>query len=173
MKILVTGGLGYIGSHTVVELQNKGYNVIVIDNLSNTRLSVLDGIEAITNVKPEFHNIDLSDREVVNQFFKENQDLDGVIHFAAFKAVGESVKNPLMYYENNLFSLVNLLQNIKTYNLSNFIFSSSCTVYGESKQQPITESAPVLKAESPYGNTKQIGEEIIEDFYRSSNKFKA
>jgi UDP-glucose 4-epimerase len=173
MKILVTGGLGYIGSHTVVELQNKGYNVVIIDNLSNTRLSVLEGIEAITNKKPKFHNIDLSDREAVNQFFKANQDLDGIIHFAAYKAVGESVKNPLMYYENNLFSLVNILQNIKAYNLSNFIFSSSCTVYGESKQQPITEFAPVLKAESPYGNTKQIGEEIIEDVYKSSNQFKA
>ena len=173
MKILVTGGLGYIGSHTVVELQNKGHQVVIIDNLSNTRLSVIEGIEAITNQEPEFYKIDLSDVIAVNQFFNEHQDLDGVIHFAAYKAVGESVKTPLKYYQNNLFSLINILQNLEKHQLTNFIFSSSCTVYGESKQQPITESAPVLKAESPYGNTKQIGEEIIEDYYKSSKQFKA
>ena len=173
MKILVTGGLGYIGSHTVVELQNKGYKVVIIDNLSNSRLSVLDGIEAITNTKPEYHNIDLTNQEAVNQFFKTHQDLDGIIHFAAYKAVGESISQPLKYYQNNLFSLVNILQNVKTYNIKNFIFSSSCTVYGELKQLPITESSPKLKAKSPYGNTKQIGEDILEDLYKSSKQFKA
>ncbi len=173
MKVLVTGGLGFIGSHTVVELQQQGFDVVIIDNLSNTRLEVLDGVTAITGIKPEFHNIDLTDKTAVNTFFESHQDISGVIHFAAYKAVGESVKNPLMYYENNLFSLINILQNCITYNLSNFIFSSSCTVYGESKTQPITENAPVLKAESPYGNTKQIGEEIIEDTTKSEQDFKA
>ena len=149
MKVLVTGGLGFIGSHTVVELQQQGFDVVIIDNLSNTRLEVLDGVTAIAGIKPEFHNIDLTDKTAVNTFFESHQDISGVIHFAAYKAVGESVKNPLMYYENNLFSLINILQNCITYNLSNFIFSSSCTVYGESKTQPITENAPVVKAESP------------------------
>ena len=173
MKILVTGGLGYIGSHTVVELQSQGHEVIVIDNLSNTRLSVLDGITSITDIKPIFYNIDLTDKTKTNQFFEIHKDLGGVIHFAAYKAVGESVSDPLKYYENNLFSLINILNNLKEKQLSNFIFSSSCTVYGESSVQPITESAPVLKAESPYGNTKQIGEEIIQDFCKSQPSFKA
>jgi UDP-glucose 4-epimerase len=173
MKILVTGGLGYIGSHTVVELQSQGHDVLIIDNLSNTRLSVLDGIESISGVKPLFYNIDLANKTETSLFFENHNDLDGVIHFAAYKAVGESVQNPLMYYENNLFSLINILNNLKEHELSNFIFSSSCTVYGESKEQPITENAPVLKAESPYGNTKQIGEEIIQDVCKSQPNFKA
>jgi UDP-glucose 4-epimerase len=173
MKIIVTGGLGFIGSHTVVELQQQGFDVIIIDNLSNTRLEVLAGITAITNIEPEFFNIDLANKSAVNTFFETHQDIDGIIHFAAYKAVGESVQNPLMYYENNLFSLVNILQNCIKYNLSNFIFSSSCTVYGQSEVQPIKENAPVLKAESPYGNTKQIGEEIIEDITKSNQAFKA
>jgi UDP-glucose 4-epimerase len=160
--ILVTGGLGFIGSHTVVELQNTGYNVIVIDNLSNTTINVLDNIASITGTKPEFHNIDLRIKKDVQSFFKNNT-VDGIIHFAAFKAVGESVQKPLDYYENNIASLVYLLQEIKNNKLSNFIFSSSCTVYGQADELPITESAPTKPAESPYGNTKQIGEEIIEE----------
>ena len=173
MKIIVTGGLGYIGSHTVVELQNKGFDVVIIDNLSNTSINVLDNIQSITQIKPEFHNIDLTHKEKVNAFFETQKDIDGIIHFAAYKAVGESVQKPLMYYENNLFSLINILQNVSKHNLSNFIFSSSCTVYGQSKTQPITEYSPILKAESPYGNTKQIGEEIIQDFTKSNVNFKA
>ena len=173
MKILVTGGLGYIGSHTVVELQSQGHEVIIIDNLSNTRLSVLEGIKSISGIKPSYYNIDLTNKTATAQFFETHNNLDGVIHFAAYKAVGESVNDPLKYYENNLFSLINILVNLKQQQLSNFIFSSSCTVYGESSEQPITENAPVLKAESPYGNTKQIGEEIIQDFCKSHQEFKA
>jgi UDP-glucose 4-epimerase len=173
MKILVTGGLGYIGSHTVVELQSQGHEVIIIDNLSNTRLSVLEGIKSISGVKPSYYNIDLTNKKATAQFFETHNNLDGVIHFAAYKAVGESVNDPLKYYENNLFSLINILVNLKQQQLSNFIFSSSCTVYGESSEQPITENAPVLKAESPYGNTKQIGEEIIQDFCKSHQEFRA
>ncbi len=161
-KILVTGGLGFIGSHTVVELQNKGFEVIIIDDLSNTTISVLDSIADITGTKPEFHQIDLRVKEDVNNFFKNNK-VDGIIHFAAFKAVGESVQNPLDYYENNIGSLVYILQEMRDRNIDNFIFSSSCTVYGQADELPITENAPVKKAESTYGNTKQIGEEIIQE----------
>lgn len=160
--ILVTGGLGYIGSHTVVELQNAGYKVVIIDNLSNTTINVLDSIISITGIKPEFHNIDLRVKKDVQSFFKNNT-VDGIIHFAAFKAVGESVQKPLAYYENNIASLVYLLQEIKKCELSNFIFSSSCTVYGQADELPITENASFKPAESPYGNTKQIGEKIIEE----------
>jgi UDP-glucose 4-epimerase len=163
MKIVVTGGLGFIGSHTVVELQNEGFEVIVIDNLSNSSESVLDGIFNITGKRPVFENIDLRDKRSVQDFFKKNQDISGVIHFAASKAVGESVGNPLLYYENNLNSLVYILQELKELPSANFIFSSSCTVYGQAEIMPITENASVQAAMSPYGNTKQIGEEIITD----------
>jgi UDP-glucose 4-epimerase len=169
MKILVTGGLGFIGSHTVVELQNKGFEVIVIDNLSNASLKVLDGIQQITGTKPIFENIDLRDKSAVQNFFKKYFDIAGVIHFAASKAVGESVENPLLYYENNIHSLVYLLQEIIELENANFIFSSSCTVYGQAEKMPITEDAPIQAAMSPYGNTKQIGEEIITDTSKVSS----
>lgn len=163
MKILVTGGLGFIGSHTVVELQNEGFEVIIIDNLSNSSIEVLDGITAITGVRPHFEKIDLKVKDNVIAFFQKHNDIAGVIHFAASKAVGESVQEPLMYYENNITTLVYLLQELTKLAQPNFIFSSSCTVYGQADELPITENAPVKPAESPYGNTKQIGEEIIRD----------
>jgi len=163
MKILVTGGLGFIGSHTAVELQNVGYEVVIIDNCSNSSTDVLDGIEAITGNKPIFENFDLREKEKVQDFFSRHTDIDGVIHFAASKAVGESVENPLLYYENNIGVLVYILQELQKKDNTNFIFSSSCTIYGQADELPITENAPVKVAESPYGNTKQIGEEIIQD----------
>ena len=163
MKILVTGGLGFIGSHTVVELQNKGFEVVIIDNLSNADDNVLDGIVAISGKKPLFEKMDLRDKSSVQNFFNKHNDIEGVIHFAASKAVGESVENPLLYYENNLGVLVYLLQELTKKDKARFIFSSSCTVYGQADQMPITENAPVKPAESPYGNTKQVGEEIIKD----------
>jgi UDP-glucose 4-epimerase len=162
-KILVTGGLGYIGSHTVVELQNQGFEVIIIDNLSNSTMSVLDGITNITKILPSFEKLDLRNKADVSDFFRRHKDIEGIIHFAASKAVGESVENPLLYYENNLNTLIYLLQECNTYKINNFIFSSSCTVYGEPDSLPITESAPIKTATSPYGNTKQISEEIISD----------
>ena len=161
-RILVTGGLGFIGSHTVVELQNEGFEVVIIDDLSNTSIGVLDNITSITGIKPDFHQIDLRIKSDVKSFF-ENNKVDGIIHFAAFKAVGESMHKPLDYYENNLGSLVYLLQEMRDRKLDNFIFSSSCTVYGQADELPITENAPVKAAESTYGNTKQIGEEILSD----------
>lgn len=163
MKILVTGGLGFIGSHTVVELQNEGYEVVIIDDCSNADEKVLDGITAITGKKPVFEKIDLKERSKVEGFFKRHQDIEGVIHFAASKAVGESVEKPLLYYENNIGTLVYMLKELSKKNSASFIFSSSCTVYGQADTMPITENAPVKPAESPYGNTKQIGEEIIRD----------
>ncbi|WP_438963570.1 UDP-glucose 4-epimerase GalE [Winogradskyella sp.] len=163
MKVLVTGGLGFIGSHTVVELQNKGFEVVIIDNLSNSSIDVIEGITKITDKRPVFEQLDLRDKQSTDQFFEKYNDITGVIHFAASKAVGESVKEPLMYYENNINTLVYMLQNLCQLNNKNFIFSSSCTVYGQADELPITESAPVKPAESPYGNTKQIGEEIIRD----------
>ncbi|WJJ96719.1 UDP-glucose 4-epimerase GalE [Algibacter luteus] len=162
-KILVTGGLGFIGSHTVVELQNKGYEVVIIDDLSNSSVQVLDGIKAITGKAAIFEKLDLKDKTEVESFFYKHQDIKGVIHFAASKAVGESVNEPLMYYENNLASLIYILKELKKLPSASFIFSSSCTVYGQADELPITENAPVKTAESPYGNTKQIGEEIIAD----------
>lgn len=162
-KILVTGGLGFIGSHTVVELQNKGFEVVIIDDCSNSNEKVLDGIVAITGKRPVFEKIDLKDKSKVEDFFKRNQDVEGVIHFAASKAVGESVEKPLMYYENNIGTLVYILKELCKKNKASFIFSSSCTVYGQADKMPITEDAPVKVAESPYGNTKQMGEEIIAD----------
>lgn len=161
-KILVTGGLGYIGSHTVVELQSKGYKVFIVDDLSNAELFTLEAISSIIGKKPHFTKLDLKSKREVEEYFKEH-NFDGIIHFAASKAVGESVENPLMYYENNIHSLVYLLQECKKHQINNFIFSSSCTVYGEPDQLPITEDAPIKKAMSPYGNTKQISEEIILD----------
>ncbi|WP_271406942.1 UDP-glucose 4-epimerase GalE [Tenacibaculum soleae] len=168
IKILVTGGLGFIGSHTVVELQNKGFEVIIIDDLSNSKIDVLDKVTSITGIKPAFHQIDLRSKQDVKNFFDANI-IDGIIHFAAFKAVGESVENPLDYYENNIGSLVYLLQEIRDRKLDNFIFSSSCTVYGQADELPITENAPTKPAESPYGNTKQIGEEIIKESCNAHN----
>lgn len=172
-KVLVTGGLGFIGSHTVVALQQEGIEVVIIDNLSNSSLDVLGGITEITGKTPEFENIDLRDRQAVKNFFEKYPDVKEVIHFAASKAVGESVEKPLLYYENNIASLVYLLQELQKKENSKFIFSSSCTVYGQADELPITEDAPVKKAESPYGNTKQIGEEIITDTSKVNKGFKA
>ena len=169
MKVLVTGGLGFIGSHTVVELQNEGFEVIIIDNLSNTSLSVLDGIKNITGKVPQYENLDLREKEKVQDFFIRHQDISGVIHFAASKAVGESVENPLLYYENNVNGLVYVLQQLQQKPEANFIFSSSCTVYGQAEKMPITEDAALQQAISPYGNTKAIGEEIITDTAKVTN----
>lgn len=166
--ILVTGGLGFIGSHTVVELQNEGYEVVIIDNLYNSKIEVLDNIASITGKMPTYENIDLRDKSKVQDFFKK-YTIDGVIHFAASKAVGESVEQPLLYYENNITTLVYLMQELSKHKIDNLIFSSSCTVYGQSDELPITENAAIKPAESPYGNTKQIGEEIIKDSSVSSN----
>jgi len=163
MKILVTGGTGYIGSHTVVELQAKGYDVIIVDDLSNSSIDVLDNITKITGKKPLFEQFDLTDTAKTESFFKQNSDLKGVIHFAASKAVGESVELPLKYYRNNLLSLINILQAMKNNDIVNIVFSSSCTVYGQPDKLPVKEDAPIRKALSPYGNTKQISEEIISD----------
>ncbi|MEN9875922.1 MAG: hypothetical protein RLZZ529_919 [Bacteroidota bacterium] len=169
MKILVTGGLGFIGSHTVVELQNEGFEVIVVDNLSNTSLSVLDGIQNITGIVPAFEQLDLRDKQKVSDFFNRHTDIEGVIHFAASKAVGESVGNPLLYYENNINVLVYILQELEKKATANLIFSSSCTVYGQAEKMPITEDSSVQTAMSPYGNTKQIGEEIITDAAKATH----
>jgi len=163
MKILVTGGTGFIGSHTVVELQNKGFEVVIVDNLSNSEAKIVDSIEKITGIRPALEVFDLIDREKTADFFKRHNDLKGIIHFAAYKAVGESVQNPLMYYRNNLDSLVNILQAMHDNHIPNIVFSSSCTVYGQPEELPVSEKAPIQKAESPYGNTKQISEEIITD----------
>ncbi|WP_202701238.1 UDP-glucose 4-epimerase GalE [Flavobacterium sp. UGB4466] len=169
MKVLVTGGLGFIGSHTVVELQNEGFEVVIIDNLSNSTEDVLKGITTITGKTPLFEKLDLREKASVREFFKKHNDVTGVIHFAASKAVGESVENPLLYYENNIASLVYLLQELQQKPEASFIFSSSCTVYGQAEKMPITEDAPVQVAISPYGNTKQIGEEIITDTAKVTN----
>ncbi|AWX45051.1 UDP-glucose 4-epimerase [Flagellimonas maritima] len=173
MKIVVTGGLGFIGSHTVVELQNEGFEVVIIDNLSNADEKVLEGIEAITGKKPIFEKMDLRDKSKVEAFFEKYNDIGGIIHFAASKAVGESVEKPLLYYENNLGVLVYILQELVKKERASFIFSSSCTVYGQADTMPITESAPVKPAESPYGNTKQVGEEIISDTCKVNSQLNA
>ena len=173
MKVLVTGGLGFIGSHTVVALQEKGYDVVIIDNLSNSDISVLDRITRITGIRPGFEEIDLRDKPKVIDFFNRHKNIDGIIHFAASKAVNESVHKPLLYYENNIGTLVYLLQQMQEKAVRNFIFSSSCTVYGEPDSLPITESVPVKPALSPYGNTKQIGEEIIRDTAKAYPEFKS
>ena len=162
-KVLVTGGLGFIGSHTVIELYDAGYEPVIIDDLSNTRIEVLDSIEDIVGKRPKFEQIDLKDKSRLVAFFDENTNIAGVIHFAAYKAVGESVTQPLSYYHNNVSTLVYLLEEMTRREMDNFIFSSSCTVYGQADVLPITEKAPIKPAESPYGNTKQIGEQIIRD----------
>ncbi len=163
-KILVTGGCGYIGAHTVVDLLENGYEVISIDDNSRSGTYLIEGIEKITGVRIKNYNVDLKNFDETRAVFEENGDLEGIIHFAAYKAVGESVAEPLMYYENNLFSLVNILKCVKEFAIPNFVFSSSCTVYGNPDIIPVTESSPVKKAESPYGATKQMGETIVEDF---------
>lgn len=162
-RILVTGGTGYIGSHTVVELQNNGYDVVIVDNLSNSRAEVVDSIEKITGIRPAFEKVDCLDMQGLENVFVKYPGIKGIIHFSASKAVGESVQKPLLYYRNNLVSLINLLELMPKYNVEGIIFSSSCTVYGQPDVLPVTESAPIKKAESPYGNTKQINEEIIRD----------
>lgn len=162
-KILVTGGTGYIGSHTVVELQNAGFDVFIVDNLSNSDAKVVDRIEKITGIRPAFKNTDCVEYKALEAIFEENNGFNAIINFAASKAVGESVEQPLMYYENNLMILINLLKLMLKYNSNNLVFSSSCTVYGQPEILPVTESAPIQPAFSPYGNTKQICEEIIRD----------
>jgi len=173
MKILVSGGLGYIGSHTVVALSEAGYEVIVVDNLSNTRIEVLDGIESIIGRRPAFYQLDLRNELQVVELFDKEPSIEGVIHFAASKAVGESVENPLLYYENNLSAFIYLLKQLADKPKAHLIFSSSCTVYGQADVMPITEDAPIKVAESPYGNTKQIGEEILKDTVKVSSGFSA
>jgi UDP-glucose-4-epimerase len=172
-KILVTGGSGYIGSHTVVELQNAGYEVIVIDNLSNSTADSIDGVEKITGIRPIFEKVDCNDEPALRQVFEKYSPISGIIHFAASKAVGESVEKPLLYYKNNLVSLINLLELMPEFNVKGIVFSSSCTVYGEPDSNPIDETAPIKPAASPYGNTKQINEEIIQDFIKSGANVKS
>ncbi len=173
--ILVTGGTGFIGSHTTVELQEAGYDVIIVDNLSNSKIEVLDGIEKITGVRPAFEQVDLRDLEATEAVFRKYPKIAGIIHFAASKAVGESVQKPLMYYRNNVVSLVNLLELMPKYDVKGIIFSSSCTVYGQPKPEnlPVTEEAPHQKATSPYGNTKEINEQIISDYIHSGAPIKS
>lgn len=172
-KVLVTGGTGYIGSHTVVELQAAGYEVIVVDNLSNSNIEVLDGIAKISGIKPTFEQFDLCDSQALKVFFLKYPDVDAVIHFAANKAVGESVENSLLYYKNNLISLMNLLGEMTKNEIKHLVFSSSCTVYGQPDKLPVTEQSPLQPANSPYGNTKQISEEIIQDAIVSYKKINA
>ena len=174
-KILVTGGTGYIGSHTVVELQQAGYEIVIIDNLSNSNIEVLDGITAITGKKPHFYQADCLDTEVLHKIFSEHPEICGIIHFAASKAVGESVDKPLLYYRNNLVSLLNLLDLMPQYGVQSIVFSSSCTVYGQpdADNLPVKESSPIKEALSPYGNTKQMCEEIIRDTVFASNSIKS
>lgn len=171
-QILVTGGTGFIGSHTVVELQNSGYDVVIVDNLSNSKIEVLDQIEAITGIRPKFENFDLTDKQKVNDFFNEYANLEAIIHFAASKAVGESVEKPLMYYHNNLNSLMNIMECMNEFNVNNLVFSSSCTVYGQPDKLPVTEQTPRKEAESPYGNTKSICEDIIRDTVHANSSLK-
>ncbi|MBK8550290.1 MAG: NAD-dependent epimerase/dehydratase family protein [Ignavibacteria bacterium] len=168
MKVLVTGGTGYIGSHTVVELQNNGYHPVIIDNLSNSNANVVERIEKISGKKPDFEKIDLCDSESLKKFFDNQKDIESVIHFAAFKAVGESVNDPLKYYKNNVDGMINLLKELTERGINNFVYSSSCTVYGEADKLPVTEDSPIKKAESPYGFTKQIGEQILFDLSKVS-----
>ncbi len=172
-KILVTGGAGYIGSHTVVELIEQGYEVVIVDDLSNSEASVIDGIEKITGVRPHFELMDLVDRGNVEALFQKHPDIDGVVHFAAKKAVGESVENPLLYYRVNIDSLLNLLEEMALRKVNNIVFSSSCTVYGQPEKLPVTESTPFQPAESPYGYTKQVGEVILKDTCHALTGFQA
>ncbi|SHJ31152.1 UDP-galactose 4-epimerase [Tangfeifania diversioriginum] len=171
-KILVTGGTGYIGSHTVVELQEAGYEVVVVDDLSNSGIEVLDNIQKISGKKPAFEKFDLSDREKAEDFFKRNTDIEAIIHFAASKAVGESVEKPLHYYRNNLVSLMNLLDCQLKFNIQHIVFSSSCTVYGQPDKLPVTEDTPRKDAESPYGNTKRVNEDILNDTIKAHPQLK-
>ncbi|MDR3329347.1 MAG: UDP-glucose 4-epimerase GalE [Prevotellaceae bacterium] len=172
-KILVTGGTGYIGSHTAVELQNAGYEVVIVDNLSNSSADVVDGIERITGKRPTFEQADCTDYAAMERLFAKHKGIAAIIHFAASKAVGESVHKPLLYYRNNLVSLLNLLELMPKHGTEHFVFSSSCTVYGQPDQLPVTEAAPRKPAESPYGNTKQICEDIIADTVKSGAPIKA
>src|SRR5882757_6264733 len=171
MKILVTGGLGFIGSHTVVELVNAGYEPVIVDDLSNSDPKILDQIARIIGYKPVFHKLDLSNEHSVKELAVREPDIDGIIHFAASKAVGESVQKPLKYYRNNFYSLINLLESYYGKPL-NFVFSSSCTVYGQPEKLPVNETAPIQPAQSPYGNTKQIAEEILQDLIASGSNYK-
>lgn len=173
--ILVTGGTGFIGSHTTVELQQAGYDVVIVDNLSNSSASVVDGIEKITGIRPAFEQVDCCDYANLEGVFQKYSNIKGIIHFAASKAVGESVEKPLLYYRNNLNSLINLLELMPKYDVKGIIFSSSCTVYGQPDPEflPVTEEAPIKKAESPYGNTKQVNEEIIQDYIKSGANIKS
>lgn len=170
MKIFVTGGTGYIGSHTVVELQQSGFDVIIVDNLSNSSINVLDGIEKITGIRPEFEQFDLTDDVAVRDFFSRHRDIKAVIHFAALKAVGESVGKPLEYYRNNLNSLMNVLASMREFGVKNLVFSSSCTVYGQADVLPVTEQTPRKQAESPYGNTKAMCEDIMRDMAKAEKE---
>ncbi len=172
-RILVTGGLGYIGSHTAVELQQSGYDVVIVDNLSNSRPEVLGSIEAVTSKKPYFEKADCTDRAAMEAVFTKYPGIKAIIHFAASKAVGESVQKPLLYYRNNIVSLLNLLELMQEHNVKGLVFSSSCTVYGEPDKLPVTEDAPTKPATSPYGNTKQINEEIIADYAKTQDNFAA
>jgi UDP-glucose 4-epimerase len=172
-RILVTGGTGYIGSHTVVELQNSGYDVIIVDNLSNSSAEVVDNIEKVSGIRPAFEKVDCLDYDAMESVFTKYPGIKAIIHFAAFKAVGESVQQPLKYYRNNLISLVNLLELMPKHGVGGIVFSSSCTVYGQPDVLPVTENAPIKKAESPYGNTKQINEEIIRDTVTSGSPINA
>ena len=171
-KILVTGGTGYIGSHTVVELQNAGFEVVIIDDLSNSSEIVVDQIEQITGVRPEFHHFNMQNQQLLEAFFAHSGGIDAVIHFAAFKAVGESVQKPLNYYRNNLLSLINLFECMEKYKTDYLVFSSSCTVYGQPDRLPVTEQTPRQEAESPYGNTKIVCEDIIRDYTRANPQIK-
>jgi len=172
-KILVTGGTGYIGSHTVVELIGDGFEPIIIDNLYNSEAEVVNRIQKISGIKPVLEVFDLCNQDKLDKFIQKNQDISAVIHFAAYKAVGESVNKPLDYYRNNLLSLVNLLEAMKRYSIPHLVFSSSCTVYGQPEKLPVNEDAPLQPATSPYGNTKQVGESIIRDTVTSDRNFKA
>lgn len=172
-KILVTGGTGYIGSHTTVELQKAGYDVVIIDNLSNSKREVIDGIESITGIRPVFVEGDCTDMATLRRLFEENPGIEGIINFAASKAVGESIEKPLLYYRNNLVTLMNLLELMPREGVKGIVFSSSCTVYGEPDRNPIDENAPIKEATSPYGNTKQISEEIITDYVHSGAPIKS
>lgn len=169
MKILVTGGTGYIGSHTAVELLSSGHDVVIVDDLSNSHASVIDQIEKISGKRPEFEEFNLADERKTNEFFSRHKDIMGIIHFAAYKAVGESVSAPLKYYKNNLVSLMNILENMKEHHIKHLVFSSSCTVYGQPEVLPVSEDAPTQMAISPYGNTKQIAEEIIQDTSKAND----
>jgi len=171
-KVLVTGGTGYIGSHTAVELQNNGCEVVIADNLSNSKIEVLDGIEAITGIRPLFEKVDLSCKKECTDFFQRHRGIQAIIHFAASKAVGESVVKPLLYYRNNLNSLMNILEAMKEFSVPNLVFSSSCTVYGQPDQLPVTEATPRKEAESPYGNTKTICEDVIRDTIKANPELK-